>query len=435
MGVYPSLKDVRDGKDPSAAPRVWWKPAVTPNVVALGFTSFFTDISSEMVTSIVPLFLTFHLGFTQLQLGIFNGAYLALAALAAIVGSAIADRHRRYKEVAGVGYGVSAVAKIGLIAARNSWIPATALLYADRAGKGLRTAPRDALISDSALPGRRGEAFGVHRTLDTAGALAGPFLAYLILTAAPGSYGSIFTTSFWIAMIGLAILVLFVRNPPKRRVVPAGARPSVRTAFALLRIPQFRRLVIAGVALSLVTIADALVYLTFQQRSDMMTRYFPLLFVGTAAVYVVFALPMGRLADRVGAARVFLGGQVMLVGVDLALLKSNPGPLALLVMLASLGLYYAATDGVLAAFATGILPEERRASGLAVLNASMAIGGLVASIAFGAMWGWKGSSFAVTTFLVGLVGALLLAAFLLRPMLRSTRERSRSTPRTGQTTG
>ena len=221
VGVYPSLKDVRDGRDPSPAPRVWWKPAVTPNVVALGFTSFFTDISSEMVTSIVPLFLTFHLGFSQLQLGLFNGAYSALAAVAAIVGSAIADRHRRYKEVAGVGYAVSAVAKVGLIAARSSWIPATALLYADRAGKGLRTAPRDVLISDSALPGRRGEAFGVHRTLDTAGALAGPFLAYLILTAAPGSYGSIFTTSFWIAMIGLAILVLFVRNP-RRRERPTG---------------------------------------------------------------------------------------------------------------------------------------------------------------------------------------------------------------------
>jgi MFS family permease len=434
--VYPSLKDVRDGKDPSPAPRVWWKPAVTPNVVALGFTSFFTDISSEMVTSIVPLFLTFHLGFTQLQLGIFNGAYLALAALAAIVGSAIADRHRRYKEVAGVGYAMSAAAKVGLIAARNSWIPATSLLYADRAGKGLRTAPRDALISDSALPGRRGEAFGVHRTLDTAGALAGPFLAYVILSAAPGSYGSIFTTSFWIAMIGLAILVLFVRNPSPRRVRATGApRPSVRTAFALLRLPQFRRLVIAGVALSTVTIADALVYLTFQQRSDMMTRYFPLLFVGTAAVYVVFALPMGRLADRVGPARVFLGGQVMLAGVDLALLQSNPGPAALLVMLASLGLYYAATDGVLAAFATGILPEERRASGLAVLNASMAIGGLVASVVFGALWGWKGSSFAVTTFLIGLVGALLVAAILLRPMLRSPHAGPRSAPRIRQTTG
>jgi MFS family permease len=391
---------------------------VTPNVYALGFTSFFTDVSSEMVTSIVPLFLTFHLGFTRLELGIFNGAYLALAAITAIVGSALADRYRRYKEVAGIGYGISAGAKVGLIAARNAWVPATSLLYADRAGKGLRTAPRDALLSDSARVGHLGEAFGVHRTLDTAGALTGPFLAYVILSAAPGSYGSIFTTSFWVGIIGLAILVLFVRNQPARAVPAPARRPSLRSAIGLLAIPRFRRLVMTSFALSLVTITDALVYLTFQQRSSMTSRYFPLLFVGTAAVYVVFALPMGRLADRIGAPRVFVVGQALMLGVDLALLKSDPGPLAVCVMLGSLGLYYAMTDGVLAAFATGILPPGLRASGLAVLNAAIAIGAMVSSIAFGAMWGWKGSTFAVGVFLTGLIGALLLAVVLLRPQLR-----------------
>jgi MFS family permease len=424
------LKDVRDRKDAPDAREVWWKPAVTPNVYALGFTSFFTDVSSEMVTSIIPLFLTFHLGFTRFELGVFNGAYLALAALAAIVGSALADRYRRYKEVAGFGYAVSAGTRLGLIAARNSWLPATALLYADRAGKGLRTAPRDALLSDSARPGRLGEAFGVHRTLDTAGALAGPFLAYLVLTAAPGSYKAIFTTSFWIGVVGLAILVLFVRNRPARAVPLArpARRPSLRTAFGLLALPRFRRLVIAGTALSLVTVSDALVYLTFQQRSSMQTRYFPLLFVGTAAIYVLFALPMGRLADRIGPPVVFVTGQALLFGVDLALLKSDPGPVALLVMLGSLGLYYAMTDGVLAAFATGILPEGLRASGLAVLNASMAIGALMASIVFGALWGLKGSTYAVTVFLIGLVAAFALALLLLRPMLREGPQIERSGP-------
>ncbi len=244
----------------------------------------------------------------------------------------------------------------------------------------------------------------------------------LILTAAPGSYGAIFTTSFWVAIVGLAVLVLFVRNAPARSLPKTRERPSIRTSFGLLKHAPFRRLVIAGVAFSLVTITDALVYITFQQRSSYSTRYFPLLFVGTAGIYLLFALPMGRLADRVGPARVFLTGQVLLVAVDVALLQSAPGVGALFVMLGSLGLYYAMTDGVLAALATAILPPGLRASGLAVLNASMAVGGFVAALVYGALWGWQGSNFAVTTFLIGLVVALMVGAVLLLPMLRAGAE-------------
>jgi MFS family permease len=421
--VYPSLKDVRNRSDVAPGDHPWWRPRVTGNVVALGVTSFFTDVSSEMVTSIVPLFLTFHLGFSRFQLGVFNGAYLGLAAFATILGSALADRYRRYKEVAGFGYALSAGSKLGLVAARNAWIPATGLLYADRTGKGLRTAPRDALISDSAIPGHAAEAFGVHRTLDTAGALAGPFLAFVILAAAPGAYGTIFTTSFWVALVGLTVLALFVRNPVRLPGPEPHRRPGVGAAFGLLAIPKFRRLVIAGVVLSLVTIGDALLYLTFQQRSSLSAKYFPLLFVGTATVYVLFAFPLGRMADRIGAARVYLAGQALLVIVYLALLRTDPGPVALVALLASLGLYYAATDGILAALGTSIVPPGMRASGLAVLNASMAIAALVASVLFGALWGWKGSDFAVTAFLVGLGVALVISAVLLRPLLRRSPHR------------
>ena len=172
--MYPSLRELRARRrEFRAEDRPWWRPAVTPNVVALGLTSFFTDVSSEMVNSVVPLFLTFQLGFTHFEFGVFNGAYQVIAVTTALAGATFADRHRQYKEVAGVGYTVSAFSRIGLLVARNSWLPATALLYADRAAKGLRTAPRDALISLSALPRHVAEAFGFHRTLDTAGAARG----------------------------------------------------------------------------------------------------------------------------------------------------------------------------------------------------------------------------------------------------------------------
>jgi MFS family permease len=412
--VYLSLKDLRGFRRSDTV--AWWRPMVTANVVYLGLTSMMTDVSSEMVNSVVPLFLTFQLGFTRLELGVFNGAYQALAAVVALFGGAFADRHRRYKEVAGVGYGVSAATRIGLVAAGSSWLPVTGMLYADRVAKGIRTAPRDALISHSALPGRLGEAFGMHRSLDTIGALGGPLLAFAILSALPGDYGTIFRASFWIAIVGCAVLVLLVKNRYSTDA-PRRQRASLRGAFALLRLRDYRRLVCASAALSLVTIADALVYLAFQQRSSMTTRFFPLLYVGTAVAYLAFALPMGRLADRIGPARVFLGGQALLLVVDTMLIKTNPGPIALLVMLTALGTYYAATDGILAVVATNILPADMRASGLALLDATIALTALVASTIFGALWGWRGATFVVTVFLIGLVAALAAALGLLRPLL------------------
>jgi MFS family permease len=413
--MYVSLKALRGRARESASP--WWRPVVTANVVYLGLTSMMTDVSSEMVNSVVPLFLTFQLGFSRIQLGVFNGAYQALAAFTALFGGALADRYRRYKEVAAVGYGVSAATRLGLLAARNAWLPATGMLYADRAAKGLRTAPRDALIGYSAVPGHTGEAFGVHRALDTAGALGGPLLAFAILSAVPGSYSSIFRSSFWIALVGCGLLMFFVRNPPPGSIQSSRRSISMRSALGLLGRSDYRRLVIAGAALSLVTIADALIYLAFQQRSSMTTRFFPLLYVGTALAYLFLALPMGRLADRIGPTRVFLGGQALLVLVDTMLLKTDPGSIALVVMLTALGTYYAATDGILAVIATGILPEDQRASGLALLDGVMALMAFAASAIFGAVWQWKGVTFVVTVFLGGLLITLLAALVLLRPLL------------------
>jgi MFS family permease len=374
----------------------------------------FTDISSEMVNPIVPIYLTYQLGFSMFQLALFTGIYAGITAFTAMFGATIADRLNRYKEVAGVGYSVSALCKLGLLLSKNAWVAATGFLYLDRAGKAVRTAPRDALISLSSPPDRLGESFGVHRALDTTGAVIGPLLAFALLLLTPGKFSSIFVVSFCIALVGLAIFLLFVRN---REVKTADAtkknRVILRDVLRLLQKRPYASICFAGMALGLFTIADPLVYLAFQRESRMNLAFFPLYYVGTSVVYLILAVPLGRLADRIGRSFVFLGGFLFLGMVYAILLLPNPGLIALLIMLAMFGTYYAATDGVLAAIASAALPAEIRTSGLAFLDGAIAVTGFISSLLFGALWSILGPTGAVKVFVIGLVVALASAAFAL----------------------
>jgi Na+/melibiose symporter-like transporter len=216
----------------------------------------------------------------------------------------------------------------------------------------VRTAPRDALISFSSSGKDLGRAFGVHRAMDTAGALAGPLVASGILATIPrgpdlrGGFDVVFMTSFCVAVVGLGVLGLFVRNPSAAG--PAIETPPalpVRQALRALATGRVRPLVVAGVLLSLVTASDGFVYLALQRRVEMGATWFPLLFVGTAAVYLALAVPLGRLADRVGRQRVFVGGHLLLAVLYGVLLLPSPGLAGLLACLALLGAWYAATDG------------------------------------------------------------------------------------------
>lgn len=381
------------------------------NVLALGFTSLFTDISSEMVNAVLPIYLVFQLGFSPLQFGLFDGAYQGVTGLLRIAGGIVADRRRRYKEVAGIGYALSAACKLGLLAS-SAWVLTTGVLLVDRTGKGLRTAPRDALISLSSRTEHLAESFGVHRALDTAGALLGPVLAFVLLALAPAAYDSIFVASFCVAMIGLGVLVLFVRNRAPARL-PAGTCPSWRSALGLLRITRFRRLAGAGTVLGLVTVSDPFIYLVLQRHSGMSPRPFPLLFVGTALVYLLFAVPFGRLADRVGRTPMFLAGYGLLAGAyGVVLLGGASWPMIVL-LLGLLGTYYAATDGVLMAMTSATLPPHLRASGLALLTTMSASARFLASVGFGLCWTWRGAGGAVAVFLVALVVAISLAGGIL----------------------
>jgi MFS family permease len=389
--------------------RLNWR-IVGRTVILLGLTSLLTDISSEMVSAVLPLYLLYQLQASAFQLGVVDGLYQGASGLVRLAAALSADRWQRQKEVATAGYALSAVSRIGLLAAGSALQAVAGSVLVDRIGKGIRTAPRDALISLSVPRERLGVAFGVHRTFDTGGSLLGPLLAFGLLTLAPTAFDAVFVPSFCIGLLGLGVIVLFVSNPRVGGRAPAP--PTFRECARLLTMPRFRILVLAAGALTLFTASDAFIYIGLQRRSSLALSYFPLLYVATATFYLLLALPAGRLADRIGRRRVFLAGQVgMLATLGLLLL---PAPSWLMVLvLPVLGAYYALTDGVIMAAASAELSEGLRTSGLAVLTTVTSLGSLVSSVVLGTLWSTIGMQAAFTAFALGLAVVIAGSAWVL----------------------
>ena len=201
-----------------ARPRAWGRlsvPAVSRNVLFLGLTSLLTDVSSEMVATILPLYLVLFLGLSPLQFGVVDGCTRASPPWcgSAVATSPTAGGATRSSAV--TGYGLSALCKLGLLAAGSAWMALAGVVLVDRTGKGIRTAPRDALISLSTPPAGLATAFGVHRSLDTLGAMLGPVVAFALLARLPEAFDAVFVVSFLFAVLGLGVLVLFVENRPR----------------------------------------------------------------------------------------------------------------------------------------------------------------------------------------------------------------------------
>ncbi len=402
---------------------------VRRNVWALGFTSLFTDVSSEMVGTVLPVYLVLYLGLTPFQFGIVDGLYHGVTALLRLASGVAVDRGGRCKEIAIAGYGASAVSRLALLAAGASWPLIAGVVALDRAAKGARAVPRDVLISLSSRPDGLATAFGVHRALDSAGAMLGPLVALGILAALPNAFDVVFVASFSVAIVGLGVLALFVTNaerpPPASAPVrplasgaPLAAAPLAAAPLAaarrILEVPGLLRLTVAASLLGAATISDGFLYLLLQRDAGFSPGLFPLLYVGTSGCYLLLAVPAGRLADRVGRHRAFLSGYGLLAAAYAATMPSGLGLPGVAACLLLLGAHYALTDGVLAAFASGRLPPARRGSGLALVTTAASLARLLASVLFGVLWMRFGAAPAVTVFLFTLVAAMTIAAVLLR---------------------
>ncbi|TWP52285.1 MFS transporter [Lentzea tibetensis] len=387
-----------------------WR-GLSGNVFALGAVSLVTDVSSEMVTSILPLYLVVGLQLSPAAYGLIDGVYTGATTLLRLVGGYVADRTNRRKAVAGTGYAISAVAKLGLLAAGSSTAALGLVITADRAGKGLRTAPRDALITLSTPEKDLGRAFGVHRAMDGIGAFAGPLVALAVLAAAAQSFDAVFMASFCVAALGVVILVLFVRDHHEHTAPKEPLRLNAITQ--LLREKPVRDVVLAASLLGLATIGDGFVYLLLQKREGLQIGWFPLLAVGTSLVYLLLAAPVGALADRVGRLPVMLGGYVALAAVYLLLFGPAGGWTLVVLVLLLHGVFYAATDGVLMALAGPRLPERLRTTGIALIQSGQALAYLGSSVLFGVLWQFWGPEAATRIAALGVGLALACTAYLL----------------------
>ncbi|WP_213456066.1 MFS transporter [Rhizomonospora bruguierae] len=406
--MYVSLRDRPGGEATGAAPKAARRVATT--VVLLGVVSLLTDVSSEMVASVLPLYLTAQVGLTMAAYGLLDGVYQGVSAAVRIAGGYAGDRGRHPKWVAVFGYGVSALSRIAMLPV-HGFATITAVITADRLGKGLRTAPRDALIADASDPATLGRSFGVHRTLDTIGAAIGPLVAFGLLLAVPAGYNSIFVVSFAVALAGVAVLVLFV---PNRRTGAAGRGPGLRTLLREATGPRLRRPLFAAGLLGVLTVGDGFLYLSLQERDAFASLYFPLLYVGTNVAYLALAVPFGRLADRIGKATVLVGGHVALLVGYLLAARPAGGLLFTVLVLLLLGTFYAATDGVLPALVSRLVTAQARGTGIAAAQTVVAVARFAAAFGFGALWDATGRGTALLVVAGLLAGAIPLAYALLR---------------------
>jgi MFS family permease len=390
------------------------------NVWLLGITSLLTDMSSEMVVAVLPVYALYFLHVTPATFGIIDGIQQGGASLVKLLAGFATDGTRRYKTIAASGYGASLLSRLGLLLAGPSAAWLTPLVALDRIGKGMRTAPRDAIISLSVARAELGTAFGVHRTLDTIGALLGPLLGFAILLQIRDGYDVVFVISVALAAIAVAVLVTFVRSPDT-------ASPAVPgEALDMPRDARFARIAVSAALLGLATVSDSFVYLSIQRMLGFPIEYLPLLYVATPGVYLTLATPAGRIADRFGSARVVIAGYCSMLVLYLVL-GSGLNPMVIGVSaVILLGIFYAATDGVFAALASAAVPVERRAAGLAAVSTANDVGRMCASVIFGWLWSSGATADALRHFQIGLVVALCVVAVLLWPMLQTEPRREPS---------
>ncbi len=398
-------------------------------ILALGWVSFFMDVSSEMIYPLLPVFLA-SLGAGSVAIGLVAGLSEGTASFFRVLSGVISDRAGRRKAAILAGYGLSVLAR-PLLALSGSWGHVLAFRLVDRAGKGIRTPPRDALIAEASPVERYGRSFGIQRAMDTAGAVLGPLLATVILSAGLGM-----RSIFWLAMIPAAVAVatiqLFVRERvrlPGLPAEPAADAPREREAAAA-RTPFSRELKLYLAITAVFYLGNSSSFFLILRARDVIAEsgsvwftvsLIPILYLTMNLASALLSYPAGKLADRAGKARIaFLG--YFLFAAAYAAFALAESPAALWALFPLQGVYLGFTEGVGTAYLATIVPKERRATGFALYHTVIGLSLLPAGIIGG--WLWRRFS-PETTFFTGaflaLAAGVLFGAFLLRKRPRPDR--------------
>lgn len=377
---------------------------------ALGFVSMLMDISSELIHSLLPVFLVTSLGASALVVGLIEGAAEATALIVKVFSGALSDYWGKRKPLAVLGYGLGAVSKPFFALATSSGLVLGARLM-DRVGKGIRGAPRDALVADIAPPELRGAAFGLRQSLDTVGAFLGPLLAMGLMLA----WANDFRAVFWVAIIPgfLAVALLFfgVREPEKDHLEHRAVNPIRRENLRRLS-SAYWWVVAIGAAFTLARFSEAFLILRAQQ-GGLPVAFAPLVLIGMNVVYALSAYPFGKLSDGMSHARLLALGLAVLIGADLALAYSNHWTWVW-AGISLWGLHMGITQGLLATMVADTAPADLRGTAYGFFNLMSGLAMLVASVLAGLLWDRFGASF---TFFAG---ALFSAAALVAVLLRRT---------------
>lgn len=389
------------------------------NVWIMSITSLLNDVSSEMLLNVLPFFLANILGVRTAVIGLIEGIAETTASLLKIVFGALSDKLRKRKPFTVVGYSLSAFTKPLLyFAAAWGWV--LGVRVADRIGKGIRTAPRDALIADSIDKGQRGLAFGIHRASDTLGAFLGLGIAGVIIWLTQ-SQALLLTRSTFQLIVLVSIIpgVLAVIVLALGAVEVTGSGNGVETKRLSFREmdSRFKSFLFVIVLFTLGNSSDAFILLRGQERGLSMLQVMGMSLTFNA-VYTVFAGPLGALSDRIGRRKLMVGGWLAYGLVYLGFAFSNSG-WQVWALFALYGLYYAATEGTAKALVADLVPESSRGTAYGLFNAAIGITALPASLIAGLLWqgagSWTGFG-AGAPFLFGSVMALLAGLLFLRLM-------------------
>lgn len=387
---------------------------VPRNLWGVSVTSFLTDVSSEMVTNLLPIYLTTVLGVKTSVVGLIEGVGESSASVLKVFSGWISDRLQRRKSLAVAGYALSTISKAFYLVA-TSWGAIAGVRWADRVGKGLRTAPRDALIADSLEKGRRGFAFGFHRSSDTLGAVAGLAIALLVLTLTQTDAGtltrSMFQTIVVISLVpaGLAVVVLAVATRDVPSVAEHGA---ASVGFAGLGRPFLLFLAIVGL-FDLGNSSDAFLILRAEERGVSIVGLLAML-IAFNLVYATVSVLAGSASDHVGRRRIIIAGWLLYAGIYLGFAVVET-PTQTWALFTAYGFYYGLTYGTAKALVADLVPPDRRGTAYGTFNATLGLLDLPASLIAGILWQglgtWSGFGPAAP-FLFGATTALAAAAAL-----------------------